>query len=269
MPPKAYTYSVSLTEYYEKYGVRRYGFHGTSHRYVAAPSATRLTRSRGGHEASSPAISATALPSPPSRMARCIDTIDGPDPARRPSDGHPLRRDRSLAGQRHDARSPSYNLNKMYRHSQQAVRPARHFRHIGSDMRDICTRPRKRAIERAKLAVDMLCYQIKKYIGFYCRRPRRHLTPSSLPAESARTTTTLRERVPAKASNSSASISTPPRTRAAAQEAVHHQGRLRASACGSSRPMRSFSSPAIRRRLWKTESTLPRTADVRGIFLRR
>jgi len=35
MPPKAYLYGLPY-EYYEKYGVRRYGFHGTSHRYVSA-----------------------------------------------------------------------------------------------------------------------------------------------------------------------------------------------------------------------------------------
>ncbi len=34
MPPKAYMYAIPY-EYYEKYGVRRYGFHGTSHKYVA------------------------------------------------------------------------------------------------------------------------------------------------------------------------------------------------------------------------------------------
>ena len=32
MPPKAYMYAIPY-EYYEKYGVRRYGFHGTSHKY--------------------------------------------------------------------------------------------------------------------------------------------------------------------------------------------------------------------------------------------
>lgn len=34
MPPKAYMYALPY-EAYEKYGVRRYGFHGTSHRYVS------------------------------------------------------------------------------------------------------------------------------------------------------------------------------------------------------------------------------------------
>ena len=35
MPDKAYMFAVPY-EYYEKYGVRKYGFHGTSHRYVSA-----------------------------------------------------------------------------------------------------------------------------------------------------------------------------------------------------------------------------------------
>ena len=34
MPPKAFMYAIPY-EYYEKYGVRRYGFHGTSHKYVS------------------------------------------------------------------------------------------------------------------------------------------------------------------------------------------------------------------------------------------
>ena len=34
MPPKAYMFAVPY-EYYEKYKIRRYGFHGTSHRYVS------------------------------------------------------------------------------------------------------------------------------------------------------------------------------------------------------------------------------------------
>ncbi|MCH5267834.1 MAG: acetate kinase [Lachnospiraceae bacterium] len=38
MPPKAYLYALPK-EYYEKYGVRRYGFHGTSHSYVSRRAA--------------------------------------------------------------------------------------------------------------------------------------------------------------------------------------------------------------------------------------
>lgn len=41
MPPLAYTYALPY-EYYEKDGVRRYGFHGTSHRYVSGRAADML-----------------------------------------------------------------------------------------------------------------------------------------------------------------------------------------------------------------------------------
>lgn len=43
MPPHAYLYAVPH-ELYEKHRIRRYGFHGTSHRYVAGEAATRLGR---------------------------------------------------------------------------------------------------------------------------------------------------------------------------------------------------------------------------------
>lgn len=41
MPPKAYLYAIPY-EYYEKYKIRRYGFHGTSHKYVAGRAAAML-----------------------------------------------------------------------------------------------------------------------------------------------------------------------------------------------------------------------------------
>lgn len=43
MPPRAYRYAVPET-WYAEYGVRRYGFHGTSHRYVSARAAELLDR---------------------------------------------------------------------------------------------------------------------------------------------------------------------------------------------------------------------------------
>ena len=43
MPPRAYHYSLPY-EYYEELGVRRYGFHGTSHRYVAKEAARIMGR---------------------------------------------------------------------------------------------------------------------------------------------------------------------------------------------------------------------------------
>ena len=41
MPAKAYMYAVPY-EYYEKYGVRRYGFHGTSHKFVSHRVAEKM-----------------------------------------------------------------------------------------------------------------------------------------------------------------------------------------------------------------------------------
>jgi acetate kinase len=43
MPRKAYLYAIPY-EYYEKYHVRRYGFHGTSHKYVAQRAAELMNR---------------------------------------------------------------------------------------------------------------------------------------------------------------------------------------------------------------------------------
>ncbi|NPV00485.1 MAG: acetate kinase [Brevinematales bacterium] len=43
MPKSAFLYAIPY-EYYEKYGIRRYGFHGTSHRYVAMKSAEFLNK---------------------------------------------------------------------------------------------------------------------------------------------------------------------------------------------------------------------------------
>ena len=45
MPPKAFLYAIPY-EYYEKYKIRRYGFHGTSHRYVSSRAAELMGRRR-------------------------------------------------------------------------------------------------------------------------------------------------------------------------------------------------------------------------------
>ncbi|MBO7303779.1 MAG: acetate kinase [Clostridia bacterium] len=47
MPDYAYTYAIPY-EYYEKYKIRRYGFHGTSHRYVSARAIDMLGRGAEG-----------------------------------------------------------------------------------------------------------------------------------------------------------------------------------------------------------------------------
>lgn len=48
LPPEAYTYAIPL-DYQERYQVRRYGFHGTSHRYVAAEAVGLLNLDPADH----------------------------------------------------------------------------------------------------------------------------------------------------------------------------------------------------------------------------
>lgn len=43
IPPQAYLYGIPF-EYYEKHGIRKYGFHGTSHQYVAQRAAALMDR---------------------------------------------------------------------------------------------------------------------------------------------------------------------------------------------------------------------------------
>ena len=65
LPVHAYRYAVPA-EWYERHGVRRYGFHGTSHAYVAGRAAAVLGVE--GSTASSP-TSATGRRSPPCQAA--------------------------------------------------------------------------------------------------------------------------------------------------------------------------------------------------------
>ncbi len=46
MPPSSYLYAIPYT-YYEKYGIRKYGFHGTSHKFVSYATADLLGRPLG------------------------------------------------------------------------------------------------------------------------------------------------------------------------------------------------------------------------------
>ena len=87
MPPKAYMYAIPY-EYYEKYGVRRYGFHGTSHKYVSRKAAEYLEEPIARlklitcHLGNGSSITAVD-------QGRVVDTSMGMTPAGRPDDGHP------------------------------------------------------------------------------------------------------------------------------------------------------------------------------------
>ena len=75
MPPESYIYALPY-EYYKKYGIRRYGFHGTSHKYVAERAADILNVNLDDlkiitcHLGNGASVSAI-------KRGRCIDTSMG------------------------------------------------------------------------------------------------------------------------------------------------------------------------------------------------
>ena len=70
MPPKAYMYALPY-EYYEKYAVRRYGFHGTSHKFVSQRVADKMGKDIKDLKLIT-CHSATALQSPLSNTAKLL-----------------------------------------------------------------------------------------------------------------------------------------------------------------------------------------------------
>ena len=162
MPPKAFMYAIPY-ELYEKYGIRRYGFHGTSHRYVSAraceflgldPEKTKMITCHVGNGGSIAAV----------KNGKCIDTSMGLTPLEglvmgtRAGDidgGAVLYIEKKLGL---DADGMSNLLNKKS--------GVAGLTGGSSDMRDVETAARE-GNDRARLAQDMYFYRIKKYIGSY------------------------------------------------------------------------------------------------------
>ena len=162
MPPKAYMYGVPY-EMYEKYSIRRYGAHGTSHRYVSMAAAQYL-----GNDAKDIKMVTCHLGNGSSITAvdggKCVDTSMGLTPLAG-----------VLMGTRCGDIDPSvvtYMEQKLGIHGQEMADYLNKksgllgISGVSSDKRDV----EKAAAEgnaRAKLASDMLNYQIKKYVGAY------------------------------------------------------------------------------------------------------
>ena len=162
MPPKAYMYGVPY-EMYEKYSIRRYGAHGTSHRYVSMAAAQYL-----GKDAKDIKMVTCHLGNGSSITAvdggKCMDTSMGLTPLAG-----------VLMGTRCGDIDPSvvtYMEQKLGIHGQEMADYLNKksgllgISGVSSDKRDV----EKAAAEgnaRAKLASDMLNYQIKKYVGAY------------------------------------------------------------------------------------------------------
>lgn len=162
MPPKAYLYGVPM-EYYEKLHVRRYGFHGTSHRYVSKRvceflgvdrSKTRVITCHLGNGSSMCAV----------ENGKCIDISMGITPL-----------EGVIMGTRSGSMDPAvvqYICNNEHISVDEMLTICNKksgllgISGLSSDMRDI-DKAADEGNERANIARDMLVYGIRKYIGSY------------------------------------------------------------------------------------------------------
>jgi acetate kinase len=162
IPPWAFRYALPQN-LYEDHHVRRYGFHGTSHRYVAKQAALYLSRPLDslnlitlhlGNGASVTAI----------ENGKSIDTSMGMTP---------------LEGLIMGTRSGDIDPAIIFYLGSQAGYAADEIESLlnkQSGLKGICGVNDMREIGRladqgdkmARLAIDMYCYRIKKYIGAYC-----------------------------------------------------------------------------------------------------
>ena len=162
MPKEAFMYALPY-ELYEKYGVRRYGFHGTSHRYVSQRVCEFLGVKAEGkkiitcHIGNGASIAAV-------KDGKCVDTSMGLTPLEGlimgtrsgDVDGGALTFIEKKLGL--DADGLSDLLNK--KSGMLGITG------VSSDMREI-EKAFEEGNERAKLAFDMYFYRIRKYIGAY------------------------------------------------------------------------------------------------------
>ena len=162
MSEPVYMYGISY-DMYEDYGIRRYGAHGTSHRYVSA----EMIKLMGGNAEGKKIItchigngsSITAV-----KDGKCFDTSMGFTPL-----------DGIMMGTRCGAIDPAIVPFIMEKKNYSPKEMETYLNKkcgfdgisgVGSDSRDI-EKAMNEGNKRAKLAFDMLCYQIKKFIGAY------------------------------------------------------------------------------------------------------
>jgi len=162
MPEKAYTYAIPY-EYYEKDKVRRYGFHGTSHRYVSARAADML-----GKPAKDLRIITCHLGNGSSLAAvkggKCVDTTMGLGPlagfpmGTRSGDIDATIMEYLMGRYGYDIKEMLNILNKKS--------GVLGISGVSSDFRDIGAAA-EAGNHRAQLALDVFYYSVKKYIGSY------------------------------------------------------------------------------------------------------
>lgn len=162
MPPKAYMYALPY-KYYEQYHIRRYGAHGTSHRYVTGRVAEFL-----GVDAADKRIITCHIGNGASMSAvdhgRCVDTSMGLTPLEglmmgtRTGD---IDSSAILYIMKKEGQTPDEASDLLNKES-----GLKGFTGISSDLREIEQAIRE-GNDRAKLGMEMYEYRIKKYIGAY------------------------------------------------------------------------------------------------------
>jgi acetate kinase len=162
MPPHAYIYGIPYV-FYKRYAIRRYGFHGTSHRYVSDRAATMLGKkltdlkivtAHLGNGASAAAVD----------RGISIDTSMGFTPLEGLLMGT-RSGDIDAAVILHIMSREELSLNEgntlLNKHS-----GLMGISGLSSDMREIIEGS-KTGNAQAKLALDVYCYRLKKYIAGY------------------------------------------------------------------------------------------------------
>src|SRR5208337_3481365 len=162
MPPKAYLYGLPYT-YYRRYGIRRYGFHSPSHRYVAFRCREMLGKAKGEANLITAHLgngcSITAI-----EKGKSIDTSMGFTPLEgllmgtRCGDIDPsiilylMSKDELNF---HDMSTLLNRFSGLYGISEQS-----------NDMRELIAAAAKED-KQCQVAIDAFCYRLRKYIGAY------------------------------------------------------------------------------------------------------
>ena len=162
MPKKAYLYGLPY-EYYEKYGVRRYGFHGTSHSFVSKETAKFLgldlenSKIIVAHLGNGASISAV-------KNGKCVDTSMGLTPlaglvmGTRCGDIDPAIMEYIAKKEDLDIAGVMNVLNK--KSGVQGISG------VSSDFRDL-EEGMDNGNERCADAIEVFCYNVAKFIGAY------------------------------------------------------------------------------------------------------
>ena len=163
MPQKAYLYGLPY-EYYEKYKVRRYGFHGTSHSFVSKRAAEVMGKSYDEvktivcHLGNGSSVSAVL-------NGKCVDTSMGLTPLEglvmgtRSGDIDPAIMEFIAKKENLDIEGVMEVLNK--KSGVFGISGG-----LSSDFRDL-TDAMNAGDKKAKIAMDVFSYRVAKYIGSY------------------------------------------------------------------------------------------------------